>query len=80
MDVLVAKEVYKDEVAIGVFPTFCSRFLVMHMQFFSIEECVLANWTESTLLPGEFLFTGWEIFGLSRVSLLPVVLEGGIVW
>src|SRR6266568_480772 len=32
------------------------------------------------LFPGDFLSTGWEVFGFRHVSLLPVVFERRVIW
>ena len=76
----MAEVVYQDEVAVVVLPTFGSRFLMMHMQLFVIEEGVLADRAYSLLSPGDFLSTGWEVSGFRHISLLPVVLERGVIW
>ena len=80
MYVLMAKIVYKDEVAIVVFSTLGLWFLVMHLQLLIIEECVFADRAYPALFPGDFLSTGWEIFGFRHVSPLPVVFERGVIW
>ena len=76
----MAKGVYKHEVAVVVLSTFGLWFLVMHMQFFVIEERAFADWTYLILLPGDFLSTGWEIFDFQRVSLVPIGFESGVIW
>ncbi len=76
----MAKIVYKDEVAVVVLSTFGFRFLVMYMQLLIIEECVFAERAYPVLFPGDFLSTGWEVFGFRHVSLLPVVCERGVIW
>ena len=76
----MAKGVYKHEVAVVVLSTFGLWFLVMHMQFFIVEERVFADWAYPLLLLGNFLPTGWEIFDFHRVSLLPIVSESGVIW
>ena len=80
MYLLMAKIVYKHEIAINVLSTFGLWFLMMHMQFFIVEERIFADWAYSILFPGHFLSAGWKIFGFCRVSLLPVVFEGWVVW
>ncbi len=76
----MAKIMYKDEVAIVVLSTLGFRFLVMHMQLLIIEECVFADRAYPVLFPGDFLSTGWEVFGFRHVSLLPVVFERRVIW
>ncbi len=76
----MAKVVYKDEVAVVVLSPFSFRFLMMHMQLLLIEECVFADWAYPLLFPGDFLSTGWEVFGFCHVSHLPVVFERGVIW
>ncbi len=76
----MAKEVYQHEVAIIVLSPFGPWFLVMHMQFFLVEERVFADRAYPVLLLGDFLSTGWEVFDLHRISLLPIVFESGVIW
>ncbi len=76
----MAKEVYQHEVAIVVLSPFGLWFLMMHMQFFIIEERVFTDRANPVLLLGDFLSTGWEIFNLHRISLVPIVFESGVVW
>ena len=76
----MAKIVYQDEVAVVVLSPFGFWFLVMHLQLLIIEECVFADWAYPMLFPGDFLSTGWEVFGFRHVSLLPVVFERRVIW
>ena len=76
----MAKEVYQHEVAIVVLSPFGLWFLMMHMQFFIIEERVFADRADPVLLLCDFLSTGWEIFDLHCISLLPIVFESRVVW
>ena len=43
MDVLMAKGVYKREIAVAVLPPLALWYPMMHMQFFVIEERVFAD-------------------------------------
>ena len=79
MDLLMAKEVYQHEVAVVVLSTFGLWFLMMHMQFFIIEERVFADRASPILLLGDFLSAGWEVFDFHRVSLVPVVFKRGVI-
>ena len=80
MDLLMAKGVYKHEVAVVVLSTLGLWFLMMDMEFFIIEERVFADRAYPLLLLGDLLSTGWEIFDFHRVSLLPIVFERGVIW
>ena len=80
MNLLMAKGVYKHEVAVVVLSPLGLWFLMMDMEFFIIEERVFADRAYPVLLPGDFLSTGWEIFDFHRVSLLPIVSESGVIW
>ncbi len=76
----MAEEVYQHEVAVVVLSPFGFWYLMMHMQFFLVEERVFADWAYPILLLGDFLSAGWEIFDFPRVSHAPVDLKRGVVW
>ena len=76
----MAKRVHKCEIAIVVLSTLNSWLLVMHMEFFIIEEGIFADRAYPILFPGDLLSTRWEVFGLRCISLLPVVFESRVVW
>jgi hypothetical protein len=80
VDVLMAKGVYKHEIAVGVLSPLSLWFPMMHMQLFVIEERAFADRAYPILLLGDFLSTGWKIFDFQGISPLPVGFEGGVIW
>ena len=76
----MAKEVYQHEVAVVVLSPLGPWYLMMHMQFFVIEECVFADRADPVLLLGDFLSTGWEVCDFPRISLAPVIFQRRVVW
>ncbi len=76
----MAKEMYQHEVAVVVLSPFGFWYLMMHMQFFIVEERVFADQAYPILLLGDFLSTGWEVCDFPRISLAPVFFQRRVVW
>jgi hypothetical protein len=80
VNLLVAVQVYKLQVAIGIFSPILFWFDMMGVQFFPIEEAFPACFTDIFLILGNTLFTGREVFDIGLVPLLPVYPQIRIVW
>jgi hypothetical protein len=80
VDLLMAKAVYKHEIAVVVLSPLGLWYPMMHMQLFVIEQRAFADRADPMLLPGDFLSTGWEIFDFQGISPLPVGFESRVIW
>ncbi len=79
MNLLMTKQVYESDVAVGVFATLFPRLHAVGVYLFTVEEGFAAVWAFALLSLGYLHSAGYEVFGFRRVPLLSEVPQTWVV-